>query len=163
MVHMSTSLILPCWSSSTVVGITVDVLLGCIRSWSLLCLLPQTPISIVPSLTTTVARSHNSIILCIAVLLHWWWCKAWRLKDGELYLTLGSLESLCCNLHPLLLTGMKDRSLRRRAITKLLVASLGSSALHLPVALHNCSSFSWTKAFQTCLENCQNYELPVHM
>jgi hypothetical protein len=122
-------------------------MLVCIRSWSLLCLLPQTPISIVPSLTTIVAWSHNSRILCIVVPLQWRRCRVRRLKVGMMYLPLRSLESLCCNLHPLLLTRMKDRSLRRRTIMKLrrtimklLVASLGSSALHLPLALHNFSS-----------------------
>jgi hypothetical protein len=140
MIHTSTSLVLPCWSSCTVGVIMVEVLLVCNQSWSLLSLLPWTPISIVPSLTTTVARSHYSKILCIVVPLQWQQCRARRLKVGALYLTLGSLESLCCNLHLLLLTGMKDRSFRRRTITKLLVASLGSSALHLPLALHNCSS-----------------------
>jgi hypothetical protein len=137
---MSTSLILPCWSSCTIVDIAVEVLLVCIRSWSLLCLLPQTPVSIVPSLTTIVTRSHNSRILCIVVLLWWQQCRARRLKVWVLYQTLRSLESLCCNLHPLLLTRTKDRSLRRRNITKLLVASLGSSVLHFPLALHDSSS-----------------------
>jgi hypothetical protein len=140
MIHTSTSLVLPCWSSCTIVGIAFEVLLVCIRSWSLLCLLPRTPISIVPSLITIVARCHYSRILCIIVPLWWWQWRARRLKVGELNLSLRSLECMCCYLHPLLLTKMKDWSLRRRTIMKLLVASLGSSALHLPLALHNCPS-----------------------
>jgi hypothetical protein len=56
------SLILSCWSGCTVVSIMVEVLI-CAWCWSLICLLPETPISIVPSLITTVARSHNTRIL----------------------------------------------------------------------------------------------------
>jgi hypothetical protein len=56
MVHVSRSLILPCWSGYTVVSIAVEVLI-CAWCWSLICMLPGTLISIVPSLTTTVAWS----------------------------------------------------------------------------------------------------------
>jgi hypothetical protein len=38
-----------------------------------------------------------------------------------------------------LLTRAEDRSLRGRTITELLVGSLSSSALHLPLAHHNSS------------------------
>jgi hypothetical protein len=137
MVRMSTCLILLCWSSHTVIAVEVLV---CIRSWSLLCLLPRTPISIVPSLTITVALSHNTRILCIVVPLRWRWCSASRLKVGVLNMSLRSLKSLCCNLHPLLLTRMENRSLRGRTITELLVASLSSSALHFPLAFHDFMS-----------------------
>jgi hypothetical protein len=139
MIHASTSLILPCWSYCTIVSITVEVLV-CAWSWSLICLLPWTPISIVPILTATVARSHNTIILCIVVSLRWWRCRARRLKVEMLNLMLRSLESPHCSLHPLLLTRMENRSLRERTIMKLLVASLSSSALHLSLSFHN--SFS---------------------
>jgi hypothetical protein len=125
---MSRSLILPCWSSCTIVGITVEVLV-CVRSCSLICLLPWTPISIMPSLTTTIARSHNTRILYSVVSSWWRRCRARRLKVGVLNLTMRSLESLHCNLHPLLVTQMENRSLRERTITKLLVASLRSSGL----------------------------------
>jgi hypothetical protein len=54
MIHMSMSLILPCQSRCTVVGIAVDVLIYA-WGWSVICLLPWTPISIVPTLTTTIA------------------------------------------------------------------------------------------------------------
>jgi hypothetical protein len=117
------SFILPCWSSCTIVGIAVEVLLVCIRSWSMFCLLPRTPISIVPSLTTTVAWSHNTRIMCIVVPLRWWRCRARRLKISMLDLTLQSLKSLRYNLHPLLLTRTENKSLRRKTITELLVVS----------------------------------------
>jgi hypothetical protein len=138
MVHTSTSLILSCWSCCTVVSITVKVLVY-VWGWSLICLLPWTPISIVPSLTTTIARSHNIRILCIIVSLWWQRCRARRLKVGVLNLMLRSLESLRCNLHPLLLTQTEDRPLRRRTITEPLVASLSSSVLHVSLSLHNSS------------------------
>jgi hypothetical protein len=137
---MSTCLILPCWSGCTVVSIAVDVLI-CAWCWSLICLLPRTPISIVPSLTTTVARSHNTRILCITVPL--WWCRARRLKIGALNLSLQSLKSLTCSLHsrlPTLLTWAKIRSLRGRTNTEPYVASLRSSALHFSFVFHDSSS-----------------------
>jgi hypothetical protein len=139
MIHMNMSLVLPCWSSCTIVGIAVKILV-CIRSWSLLFLLPRTPISIVPRLTTTVAWSHNTRILCIAVPLQWRWCKVRRLKISMLDLTSWSLKSLHCNLHPLLLIRTGNKSLRRKTIMELHVFSCGSSALHLPLVLHNSSS-----------------------
>jgi hypothetical protein len=61
------------------------------------------------------------------------------LKVGALNLSLRSLKSLSCNLHPLLLTRMEDMPLRR-TIMEPLVASLSSSALHLHFALHDSSS-----------------------
>jgi hypothetical protein len=145
MVHTSTYLILPCWSSCVVVRIAVEILV-CVWSWSLICLLPWTPIIIVPGLTTTIVRSYNTRILCVVVSLWWRQCRVRRLNVGVLNLTLRSLESLrynlhpCYNLHPLLLTRMEDRSLRRRTITEPLVASWSSSALYLPFALHDSSS-----------------------
>jgi hypothetical protein len=139
MVHMSTSLILPCWSCCTIVSIAVKVLV-CAWGWSLICLLPWTPINIVSSLTTTVAQSHNTRILCIIVSLWWRRCIVRRLKVVVLNLSLRSLKSLCYNLHPLLLIQMKNRSLRERTIMKLLVASLSSSVMHLSLSFHNSSS-----------------------
>jgi hypothetical protein len=58
-----------------------------------------TSISIVPSLTTTVAWFHNTKILCITVPLRWWWCRVRRLKIGALNLSLRSLKSLTYSLH----------------------------------------------------------------
>jgi hypothetical protein len=112
----------------------------CIHSWSLLCLLTWTPISIMPSLTTTVARSHNTRILCIVFTLRWLRCGARRLKISMLDLMLWSFKSLLCILHPFLLTRTKNKSLRRKTITELLVVSGGSSVPHLPLALHNYTS-----------------------
>jgi hypothetical protein len=139
MVHMSTCLILPCWSSCVVVRIAVEILV-CVWSWSLICLLPWTPIIIVPGLTTTIVRSYNTRIMCVVVSLWWRQCRVRRLNVGVLNLTSRSLKSLRYNLHPLLLTRMEDRSLRRRTITEPLVASWSSSALYLPFALHDSSS-----------------------
>jgi hypothetical protein len=142
MVHASTSLILPCWSGCTVVSIAVEVLI-CAWCWSLICLLPGTPISIVPSLTRIVARSHNTRILCITVPLRWWWCRVRRLKIGALNLPLRSLKSLTCSLHswlPTLLTWAEIRSLRGRTNMEPCVASLRSSALHFSFAFHDSSS-----------------------
>jgi hypothetical protein len=67
MIHVSTSLILPYWSSCIVVDIAINILI-CARGWSLICLLPWRPISIVPILTTIVERSHHTSFLCIVVL-----------------------------------------------------------------------------------------------
>jgi hypothetical protein len=139
MVDTSTSLVLPCWSSCTTVGIVIEVLVY-IQSWSLLCLLPWTPISIMPSYTTIVAQSHNTRILCIVVPLCWRWCRVRRLKISTLDMMLWSLKSLHCNLHPLLPTRTKNMSLRRKTITEHFVVSWGFSALHLPPTLHNSSS-----------------------
>jgi hypothetical protein len=139
MIHVTKSLILPYWSSCIIVDIAVDILL-CTRGWSLICLLPWTPVSIVLSLTTIVTWSHNTIIWCIVVPLWWRRCRVRRLKVGVLNLSVRSLESLCYNLHPLLLTRMENRSLRRRTITEPFVASLSSSALHLSLSFHNSSS-----------------------
>jgi hypothetical protein len=142
MVHMSTSLILPCWSGCTVVSITVEVLI-CAWSWSLICLLPGTPISILPSLTTTVAWSHNTRILCITISLRWRLCRARSLEVWVLNLSLGSLKSLTHSLHSglsNLLTWVEIRSLRGRTNMNPHVAPLRSSALHLPFPLHDFSS-----------------------
>jgi hypothetical protein len=139
MIHTSTSLILPCWSSGTIVGIAVEILI-CVRSWSLLCLLPRAPISIVPILTIIIAWSHNTKILCIVAPLWWRHCRVRSLEIRVLNLSLRSLKSLHCNLHPLLLTGTENMSLSGRTIAELLVASMCSSALHLPLALHDSSS-----------------------
>jgi hypothetical protein len=98
MVYASTSLILPYWSGCTVVSIAVEVLI-CAWSWSLICLLPRTPISIVPSLTTTVAWSHNIRILCITIHLWWRLCRVRSLEVGALNLSLGTLKSLIHSLH----------------------------------------------------------------
>jgi hypothetical protein len=133
------SLVLPGWYRCTIVEIAVDVLIYA-WCWSLICLLPWTPVSIVPILTTNVAQSHHTSILCIVVLLQWRRCRARRLKVGALNLSLRSLKSLCCNLHTLLLTRMEDRSLRRRTIMEPLVVSLSSSVLHLSLSFHNFSS-----------------------
>jgi hypothetical protein len=78
----------------------------------MICLLPWTPVSIVPSLNTTVARFHNTRIMCIIVSLWWRQYGARSLQVGALNLTLRSLESLCHSLHPFLLTKIEDRSLR---------------------------------------------------
>jgi hypothetical protein len=103
MIHMSTSLVLPCGSRCTGVGIVIDVLI-CAWGWSLICRLPWTPISVVPTLTTTVARSHNTSILCIIVPLRWRRCRARRLEVGALNLSLRRLKSLTCSLHSWLST-----------------------------------------------------------
>jgi hypothetical protein len=113
MVHVSMSFILPCRSRCSVVGIAVDVLI-CAWGWSLICLLPWTPISIVPTLTTTIAWSHNTRILCIVVPLRWRRCRARRLEVGALNLLLRSLKSLTYSLHfglSALLTRSENRSL----------------------------------------------------
>jgi hypothetical protein len=136
---MSTSLVLPGWSRCTVVGTAVEVFI-CTWSWSLICLLPWAPVSTIPILTTTVAWSHNTRIMCIVVSSRLWWCRARSLEVGALNLSLESLKSLHYHLHPLLLTRTKDRSLRGRTITELIVASLISFALHLLLVLHNSSS-----------------------
>jgi hypothetical protein len=65
------------------------------------------------------------------------------LEVGVLDLSLGSLKSLTTSLHSGLsdlLSRTKDRSLCGRTIKEPLVVSLSSSALHLPLALHNSSS-----------------------
>jgi hypothetical protein len=142
MVHMSTSLILPCWSGCTVVSIAFEVLI-CAWCWSLIGLLPWTPVSVVPSLTTAIAWSHNTSILHIVVPLWWWGCRARRLEVVALNLPLWSLKSLTCSLHsrlPTLLTWVEIRSLRGRTNTEPCVAFLRSSALHLPFTLHDYSS-----------------------
>jgi hypothetical protein len=142
MVHASTSLILSCWSGCTVVSIAVEVLI-CAWCWSLIYLLPGTPISIVPSLSTTVAQSHNTKILCITISLWWRRCRARGLKIGALTLILWSLESLTNSLHfglSNLLTWAKIRSLQGRTNMNPRVAPLRSSALHLPFSLHDSSS-----------------------
>jgi hypothetical protein len=142
MVHTSTSLILPCWSGCTVVSIAVEVLI-CAWSWNLICLLPETSISIVPRLTTTVAWSHNTRILCITVSLWWRLCTVRSLEVGALNLSLGSLNSLTHSLHSglsNLLTWAEIRSLRGRINTDPCVAPLRSSVLHLPFLLHDSSS-----------------------
>jgi hypothetical protein len=141
-VHVSTSLILPCRSGCTVASITVEFLI-CAWSWSLICLLPGTLISIVPSLTTTIARSHNTRILCITVSLWWRLCRARSLEVGALNLSLGSFKSLTYRLHSGLSnlpTWAEIRSLRGRTNTDPCVAPLRSSTLHLPFPLHDSSS-----------------------
>jgi hypothetical protein len=138
MVHMSMNLILPCRSGCTIVSITAEVQI-CAWCWSLICLLPVTPISIVPSLTTTVAWSHNTKILCITISLWWRRCRTRRLKTSVLNLTLQSLESLTHSFHSglsNLLTWVEIRSLRGRTNTNPHVAPLRSSVLHL----HFCST-----------------------
>jgi hypothetical protein len=115
----------------------------CAWSWSLICLLLGTPISIVPSLTTTVAWSHNTRIWCITISLQWRLCRARSLEVGELDLSLASLKSLTHSLHsglPNLLTWAEIRSLRGRTNTDPCVAPLRSSALHHPFPLHDSSS-----------------------
>jgi hypothetical protein len=97
MIHTSTSLVLPCRSRCTIVGTAVDVLI-CAWGWSLICRLPWTPISVVPTLTTTVAWSHNTSILFIIVSLWWQRCRARRLEVGALNLSPRSLKSLTCTL-----------------------------------------------------------------
>jgi hypothetical protein len=103
MVHTSMIVILPCWSGCTIVSIVVEVLI-CAWSRSLICLLPRAPISIVPSLTTIVARSHNTRILCIPISLWWRLCRVGSLEVGALNLSLGSLKSLTHSLH----SGLSD-------------------------------------------------------
>jgi hypothetical protein len=142
MVHTSTGLILPCWSGCTVVTIVVEVLI-CAWSWSPICLLPRAPISIVPSLTTTIAWYHNTRILCILASLWWLLCRARSLEVGALNLLLGSLKSLTHSLHSGLsdlLTWVEIRSLRGRTNTDPHVAPLRSSVLHPPYSLHDSSS-----------------------
>jgi hypothetical protein len=141
MVQVSMSLILPCWSGCTVVSFVVKVLI-CAWSWSLICLLPGTPISIVPSLTTTITRSHNTRILCIPVSFWWWLCRVRGLKVGALNLSLGSLKSLTHSLHSGLsdlLIWAKIWSLQGRTNMDPHVAPLRSSALHLPFSFHDSS------------------------
>jgi hypothetical protein len=140
---MSMSLILPCWSCCTVVSITVEILI-CAWNWSLIGLLTWTPISIVPSLTTHIARSHDTSILHIVVPLRWWGCRVRRLEVVALNLPLQSLKSLTCSLHSglsNLLTWAEVRSLQRRTSTNPRVATLRSSVLHLPFLLHDSCSF----------------------
>jgi hypothetical protein len=142
MVHVSTNLILPCRSGCSIVSITVDVRI-CAWCWSLICLLSRTPISIVLSLTTTVAQSNNTRILCITISLWWRRCRVRRLKTSELNLMLQSLESLTHSLHSglsNLLTWAEIRSLRGRTNTNPHVGPLRSSALHHPFTLNNSSS-----------------------
>jgi hypothetical protein len=130
-------LILPHWSSCTVDGIAVGSLmhtLNCILVWLPLWTLVG-KMFILPTIET---GSSCYCILSNIVSLWWWRCRARRLKIITLDLTLRSLESLRCNLHPLLLTRTENRSLRR-TITELLVASLSSSALHFPLAFHDSS------------------------
>jgi hypothetical protein len=134
-------LILPCWSASTLVSIAVEVL-NCAWSWSMICLLLGTLISIVSNLTTTVAWSHNTQILCIPVSLRWRLCRARCLDVWALNLLLGSLKSLTHSLHSRLsnlLTKAEIRSLRGRTDTDPHVAPLRSSALHLPFPLNDSS------------------------
>jgi hypothetical protein len=72
------------------------------------------PISIVPSLTTAIAWSHNTSILHIVVTLWWRGCRVRRLEVVALNLPLGGLKSLTCSLHsrlPTLLTWVEIRSL----------------------------------------------------
>jgi hypothetical protein len=112
MVHTSMSLILPCRSRCIVVGTAVDVLI-CAWGWRLICRLPWTPISVVPTLTTTATRSHNTSVLCIIAPLRWRRCKTRRLEVGALNLSLRRLKSLACSLHSwlsILLHRMKHRS-----------------------------------------------------
>jgi hypothetical protein len=139
---MSMSLILPCWSCCTIVSITIEILI-CAWSWSLIGLLPWTHVSIVPSLTTAIAWSHNTSILHIVVPLRWWGCRARRQEVVALNLSLQSLKSFTCILHsrlPTLLAWAEIRSLRGRTNTKPCVASLRSSALHFSFAFHDSSS-----------------------
>jgi hypothetical protein len=142
MIHTSTSLVLPCRSRCTVVGIAVDVLI-CAWGWSLICRLPWTPISVVPTLTTTVARSHNTSILCIIVPLRWRRCRARRLEVGALNLSLRSLKSFTCSLHSWLSTLLprtEHRALWWWTNTESSVASMWYSVLHLSLSFHNSSS-----------------------
>jgi hypothetical protein len=90
---MSTSLVLSCRSRCIVVGIIVEVLI-CAWGWCLICQLPWTPISVVPTLTTTETRSHNTNVLCIIVPQRWWRCRLRRLEVGALNLSLRHLKSL---------------------------------------------------------------------
>jgi hypothetical protein len=83
------------------------------------------------------------VILHIVVPLWWRGCRARRLEVVALNLLLQSLKSLTCSLHsrlPTLLTWAEIRSLRERTNTKPCVASLRSSALHLPFVFHDSSS-----------------------
>jgi hypothetical protein len=136
--ELDSALLIAC----TVVSIMVEVQI-CAWCWSLIHLLPGTPISIVPSLTTTVARSYNTRILCITISLWWRWCRARRLKTSALNLMLWSLESLTHSLHyglSNLLTWVEISSLQGGTNTNPRVAPLRSSALHLPFVLHDSSS-----------------------
>jgi hypothetical protein len=142
MVYASMSLILPCWNGCTVVSIAVEILI-CAWSWSLIGLLPWTPINVVPNLTTYISWSHNTSILHIVVPLWWRGCNARRLETSVLNLPLRSLKSLSCILHsrlPTLLTWAEIRYLRGRTNTEPCAASLRSSALHLSFAFHYSSS-----------------------
>jgi hypothetical protein len=103
MVHMSMSLVLPCRSRCIIVGIAVDVLI-CAWGWHLICRLPWTPISIVPTLTTTETRSHNTSVLCIIVPRRQRQCRSRRLEVGALNLSLRRLKSLAHSLHSWLST-----------------------------------------------------------
>jgi hypothetical protein len=103
MVNLSTSLVLPCWSRCIVVGTAVDVLI-CAWGWHLNCRLPWTPISVVPTLTTTETRSHNTSVLCIIAPLRWRRCGTRRLEVRALNLLLKRLKSLARSLHSWLCT-----------------------------------------------------------
>jgi hypothetical protein len=97
----------------------------------------------VPSLTTTVARSHNTRILCITVSFRWQICRAISLEVWVLNLSLGSLKSLTHSLHSglsNLLTWAEIGSVRGRTNMDPCVAPLRSSVLHLPFLLHDSSS-----------------------
>jgi hypothetical protein len=142
MIHMGTSLILSCWSRCTVVSIAVDIRV-CARGWSLISLLSWAPISVVPILTTAIAWSHNTRILCIVVPLRWQRCRARSVEVGALNLSLRSLKSLTHSLHSRLshlLNRAEIRSLRGRTNTEPCAATLRSSMLHLPFSFHDSSS-----------------------
>ena len=103
MVHPSTSLVLPCRSRCIVVGTAIDVLI-CAWSWHLNGRLPWTPISVMPTLTTTETWSHNTSVLRIIAPLWWRWCGTRRLEVGALNLSLRRLKSLARSLHSWLCT-----------------------------------------------------------
>jgi hypothetical protein len=103
MVHLSTSLVLPCWSSCIVVDTVVDVPI-CAWGWHLNCRLSWTPISVVPTLTTTETWSHNTCVLRIIAPLRWRWCGTRRQEVGALNLSLWHLKTLARSLHSWLCT-----------------------------------------------------------
>jgi hypothetical protein len=72
----------------------------CAWGWCLICRLPWTPISVVPTLTTTETWSHNTSVLYIIVPLRWRRCRSRRLEVGALNLSLRRLKSLARSVTP---------------------------------------------------------------
>jgi hypothetical protein len=140
MIHTSTPLILPCWSSR--VGAAVGSMIHTLNcTWVRLLL--WTPVSKMPILPTHETGSACYGTLSNIVSLRWWRCRMRSLEVGVLNLSLGSLKSLSHSLHSVLsnlLTWAEIRSLRGRTNTNSRVAPLRSSELHLPFLLHDPSS-----------------------